>query len=66
LPDHAHAFLVKHGKESVVARLDLSGSKKLLTILSGRERTVRLLDAIRAETGDAPEDWLSRLTEAAE
>ncbi|QZP09770.1 VirB4 family type IV secretion/conjugal transfer ATPase [Caenibius sp. WL] len=66
LPDSAHAFLIKHGKESVVARLDLSGNKKLMMILSGREQTVRLLDAIRAETGDAPEDWLHRLEEAAE
>jgi type IV secretion system protein VirB4 len=66
LPDHAHAFLVKHGKESVVARLDLSGDKHLLTILSGREHTVRMLDRIRAETGDAPEAWLTHLLEAAE
>ena len=65
LPDHAHAFLVKHGRESVVARLDLSGNKHLLTILSGREQTVRMLDAIRAETGDAPEAWLTRLLDAA-
>lgn len=67
LPDHAHAFLIKHGQESVVARLDLSGDRDLLTILSGREHTVRMLDEIRAETGDAPEDWLGRLLlEAAE
>lgn len=66
LPDHAHAFLIKHGHESVVARLDLSGDRDLLTILSGREHTVRMLDAIRAETGDAPEAWLTRLLEAAE
>ena len=29
LPDSAHAFLIKHGHESVVARLDLSGDKDL-------------------------------------
>lgn len=65
LPDTAHAFLIKHGRESVVARLDLAGEHDLLTILSGRERTVRLLDTIRAETGDAPDAWLPRLLEAA-
>ncbi|WP_153007044.1 VirB4 family type IV secretion/conjugal transfer ATPase [Sphingomonas sanguinis] len=65
LPDNARAFLIKHGQESVVARLDLSGEADLLTILSGRERTVRLLDAIRAETGDDPKAWLPRLLEAA-
>lgn len=65
LPDDARAFLVKHGQESVVARLDLSGEADLLTILSGREHTVRLLDAIRAEVGDDPQVWLPRLLEAA-
>jgi type IV secretion system protein VirB4 len=64
LPDNAHAFLIKHGQESVVARLDLSGEQDLLTILSGRERSVRLLDAIRAEAGDDPDAWMPRLLEA--
>jgi type IV secretion system protein VirB4 len=65
IPDSAHCFLIKHGKDSVVARLNLSGEKDLLTILSGRERTVRLLDQIRLETGDNPVDWLPRLLEVA-
>jgi type IV secretion system protein VirB4 len=65
LPDTAHCFLIRHGKDSVVARLDLSGEKDLLTILSGRERTVRLLDAIRHDFGDEPAAWLPRLLEAA-
>jgi type IV secretion system protein VirB4 len=65
LPDNAHCFLIKHGAESVVARLNLSGERDLLTILSGRERTVRLLDEIRAERGDDPADWIPRLLEVA-
>jgi type IV secretion system protein VirB4 len=65
LPDNAHCFLIKHGSDSVVARLDLSGERDLLTILSGRERTVRLLDEIRAERGDDPADWIPRLLEVA-
>jgi type IV secretion system protein VirB4 len=65
LPDNAHCFLIKHGAESVVARLNLTGEHRLLTILSGRERTVRLLDEIRAETGDDPEAWIPRLMERA-
>jgi len=65
LPDNAHCFLIKHGNESVVARLNLSGERELLTILSGRERTVRLLDQIRAEHGEDPADWLPRLLEVA-
>jgi len=65
LPDEAHCFLIRRGGESVVARLDLSGERDILTILSGRERTVRLLDAIRAEKGDDPADWLVPLLEVA-
>lgn len=65
LPDNAHAFLVKHGNDSVVVRLNLSGEAELLTILSGRERTVRLLDAIRARTGDNPAAWLPELLKVA-
>jgi type IV secretion system protein VirB4 len=65
LPDDSHCFLIKHGTDSVVARLNLSGERDLLTILSGRERTVRLLDEIRAERGDDPEDWIPRLLERA-
>ena len=65
LPDSSHCFLIKSGGESVVARLDLSGEQDLLTILSGRERTVRLLDQIRAEVGDDPADWMTILLERA-
>jgi len=65
IPDSAHCFLIKHGNDSVVARLNLTGEKDLLTILSGRERTVRLLDEIRLQTGDDPSEWLPRLLEVA-
>jgi len=37
----------------------------LLTVLSGRESSVRRLDALRREVGDAPADWLPRLLEPA-
>jgi type IV secretion system protein VirB4 len=63
LPDSAHCFLIKHGVDSVVARLNLSGMPDLLTVLSGRESSVRRLDALRAEVGDAPTAWLPRLLE---
>jgi type IV secretion system protein VirB4 len=65
LPDNAHCFLVKHGAESVVARLNLTGERDILTILSGRERTVRLLDEIRETSGDDPADWIPKLLEVA-
>lgn len=65
IPDSAHCFLIKHGNDSVVARLNLTGEKDILTVLSGRERTVRLLDEIRVQTGDDPSLWLPRLLEVA-
>jgi type IV secretion system protein VirB4 len=61
LPDTSRCFLVKHGTESIVARLNLTGQSELLTVLSGRERTVRMLDDIRAEVGDDPARWMPRL-----
>jgi len=61
LPDTSRCFLVKHGAESVVARLNLNGQSDLLTVLSGRERTVRRLDALRAEFGDDPKAWMPQL-----
>ncbi|CAN7326054.1 VirB4 family type IV secretion/conjugal transfer ATPase [Phenylobacterium sp. LjRoot219] len=65
LPDTSRCFLIKHGTDSVVARLNLAGESELLTVLSGRERTVRLLDEILASVGESPEAWLPRLLERA-
>ena len=65
LPDNSHCFLIKHGHESVVARLNLNGEKDLLTILSGREATVRIFDELVGQTGIDPADWLPRLLERA-
>ena len=64
LPDSAHCFLVKHGGESAVVRLDLSGEPDILTILSGREKSVRLGDQLRAEHGSKG-NWLEKLLEQA-
>jgi len=65
LPDSSHCFLIRHGKESVVARLDLSGEQDLLTILSGRESTVRIFDELVTKTGPDPANWLHLLLEKA-
>jgi type IV secretion system protein VirB4 len=46
----------------VVVKLDLSGMPELLTVLSGRESTVRRLDSIRASVGDDPAQWYPLLT----
>jgi type IV secretion system protein VirB4 len=64
LPAHSRCFLVRHANHSVVVRLDLSGMPELLTVLSGREATVRRLDAIRGSVGDDPAHWYPLLTRA--
>ena len=64
LPDTSHCFLVKHGNDSVIARLDLSGLDRILTVLSGRESSVRRLDELRARLGDEPAFWLEPLLAA--
>lgn len=61
LPDTSRCFVIKHGTDSVVARLNLDGMDDVLTILSGREASVRRLDALRAEHGDDPAIWLPLL-----
>ena len=62
LPAHSRCFLVRHANHSVVVRLDLSGMPDLLTVLSGREASVRRLDMLRDEVGDAPTRWYPLLT----
>ena len=62
LPAHSRCFLVRQPDASVVVRLDLSGAPEVLTLLSGRESSVRRLDALRQALGDAPADWFPALT----
>jgi type IV secretion system protein VirB4 len=38
---------------------------EVLTVLSGRESTVRRLDTLRERHGDNPQDWYAALTGAA-
>lgn len=58
LSPQSRRFLLKQGRDAVVAELDLSGADDALAILSGRTATVALLDRIRAEVGDDPAAWL--------
>lgn len=62
LPAHSRCFLIRQSDSSVVVRLDLSGMPEVLTVLSGRESTVRKLDTLRERYGDAPESWYPVLT----
>ncbi len=51
-------FLLKHGNDVVVARIDLSGMEEFIPILSGRAETVAICDEIRKEHGDDPAVWV--------
>ena len=58
LNPESRRFLVKQGHDSIIVELDLGGLSDELAVLSGTTETVTLLDAIRAEVGDDPENWL--------
>ena len=62
LPAHSRCFLVRHANHSIVARLDLAGMPDILTVLSGRETSVRKLDRLRETLGDHPAHWYLPLT----
>ena len=62
LPAHSRCFLVRQPDASVVVRLDLSGAPEVLTVLSGREASVRRLDLLREAVGDEPSEWYPALT----
>ncbi|MCR5944099.1 VirB4 family type IV secretion/conjugal transfer ATPase [Ochrobactrum sp. XJ1] len=59
-PPEKRTFLVKHGNDSVIARLDLSNMPDLVQVLSGRKETVEECAALRERYGDEPENWLAK------
>ena len=63
LDKESRYFLLKQGRDSVVARADLSGMKDVLSVLSGRAESTAHLDKIRSEVGDDPQAWLPRFLE---
>lgn len=54
----SRSFLIKHGQESVIARLRLNEMDDLLKVLSGRAETIMELSALREKLGDDPARWL--------
>lgn len=62
-PPERRTFLIKHGNDSVIARLDLSAMPDVVKVLSGREETIERCEQLRAEFGDEPQSWLSKFCE---
>ncbi len=58
LGETSRTFLVKQGRTSAICRFDLTGMDEVLSIISGTTENVAALDAIRAEVGDDPEQWM--------
>ncbi len=59
-PPEKRSFLIKHGNDSVIARLDLGSMPDLIKVLSGRKETVEECAALRDQFGDDPMGWLAR------
>jgi len=53
-------FVVKQGRESVVAELDLKGFEPELKVISGRSQTVAELERLLETFGADPAAWLPR------
>jgi type IV secretion system protein VirB4 len=53
-------FLIKQGRESVVAELDLKGFEPELKVISGRSQTVAELEQLITALGAEPAAWLPR------
>lgn len=53
-------FLVKQGHDSVICGLDLSHMLDDVAILSADKKSIRELDQLREECGNASEQWLPR------
>lgn len=51
-------FLLKQGSVSVACELDLTGMEDFVAVLSGRAKTVRLMERLVSELGPDPEAWL--------
>lgn len=63
LTPESRCFLIKHGTDSVIAKLDLSNMDDFIAVLSGRTETVKLLEEIMKDKGKSPEDWLDTFLE---
>lgn len=58
LPEKSRRFLIKQGKNSVVAELNLKGFDDELAVLSGNTATSNLAEKLVAELGSNPAVWL--------
>ena len=58
LTPESRCFLLRHGTDSVIAKLDLSGLDDYIAVLSGRTESVAIMHDLIRKHGEAPEQWL--------
>lgn len=63
LGEDSRMFLIKQGHSAAIASLDLKGFDDELIVLSGSVDTVALLNEVREEVGDDPDNWMPVLHE---
>ena len=63
LTPESRCFLLKHGTDSIIAKLDLDGLEDYIKILSGRAETVTELEKLMGEHGNNVEAWLPHFIE---
>ena len=63
LTPESRCFLLRHGSDSVIARLDLSDMDDFIDILSGRTDTVRIVEKLIENHGSSPDSWLPHFRE---
>ena len=58
LAEDSRMMLIKQGHSSVICRLDLGQFKHELKVLSGSTDNILLLEELRAQYGEDPDNWL--------
>lgn len=62
LSPSSHCFLLRHGNDSVIARLDLRGLDDYIAVLSGRTESVHKMEELIGLYGSDPDKWLPHFT----
>lgn len=63
LTPESRYFLLRHERDSVIARLNLNGMDEYIAVLSGRTETVTEMRELRQRLGEDPAVWLPKFME---
>jgi type IV secretion system protein VirB4 len=54
----ARNFMLKQGGDAIVGELNLIGMNNMLTVLAGSDDSSAVMEKVKSESGNAPEEWL--------